>query len=305
MKQPEIRTIAFDDEEYPELLREINGAPKNIFVRGRLKKENDFAFGIVGTRLATNYGKEVAYEISFKLAQAGLTIVSGLALGIDTAAHQGALAAGGRTIAVLACGLDDKTIFPQQNLKLAHQIIENGALVSEYSPGTPATKEKFPLRNRIISGISRGVLIVEAPLRSGALITAHHALEQNREVFAIPGNISSKMSFGTNLLIKQGAALVTRAEDILEELNLKFNLDAGPKKEFKTDNPVEQKIFDILQETGEPKHIDEVVRSSGLKVQNVNVALTAMEMKGIVKNLGNGQYVLDRKYLTDLQDEET
>ena len=168
-----------------------------------------------------------------------------------------------------------------------------------------ADKEKFVARNRIISGLSRGVLVVEAPLRSGALITVRHAIEQNREVFAVPGNISSRMSFGTNLLIKQGAALVTRAEDIFQELNLKFNLETVLKKEFKSDNPVERKIFNILNETGEPKHIDKIARDSGLGVSNVNAALTTMEMKGIIKSHGNGQYALEEKYLTEVEDEES
>ncbi len=275
-----------------------------FYIRGELKKDDDFSFGVVGTRLATNYGKETAYQISFKLAQTGLTIVSGLAYGIDTEAHKGALAAQGRTIAVLGSGIDDKTIFPQQNLKLAHQIIENGALISEYPIGAEPTKEKFPFRNRIISGLSRGILVVEAPLRSGALITAKFALEQNREVFAVPGNISSRMSFGANLLIRQGAALVSRAEDILQELNFKFDVNAALAKNFKPTNEIEEKIFNILDETGDQKHIDEIVRASDFPVQKVNASLTTMEMRGIIKNLGRGQYALEEKYLTSVEDEE-
>lgn len=299
-----IKMISLDEKDYPKILKHINGAPLALYIKGELKKEDDFAFGIVGTRLATAYGKETAYNISFKLAQAGLTIVSGLAYGIDTEAHKGALSSGGRTIAILGSGLDDKTIFPQENVKLAHKIIESGALISEYPIGAGATKEKFPFRNRIISGLSKGVLIVEAPLRSGALITAKCALDQNREVFAVPGNISSRMSFGTNLLIKQGAALITRAEDILQELNLKFNLESELRKKFKSDNMIEEKIFNILDKAGEPKHIDEIVRNSDLAVQNINAALTTMEMKGIIKNLGNGQYALEEKYLTPVEDED-
>lgn len=304
LKEEWITAIASDEDGYPKLLKQIHGGPLLFYIKGELKKEDDFAFGVVGTRLATAYGKETAYTISYKLAQTGLTIVSGLAYGIDTEAHRGALAAQGRTIAVLGSGIDDKTIFPQGNVKLAHKIIENGALISEYPIGAEATKEKFPFRNRIISGLSRGVLVVEAPLRSGALITARCALEQNREVFAVPGNIFSRMSFGTNLLIKQGAALVTRTEDILQELNLKFNLEAELKKEFKSDNPVDEKVFNILNETGESKHIDELIRESGFNVQNVSAALTTMEMKGIIKNLGSGRYILEGKYLTLTEDEE-
>lgn len=304
LEKEKIGFICFDEEEFPKLLKEFKGGPLAFYIRGELKKDDDFSFGVVGTRLATNYGKETAYQISFKLAQTGLTIVSGLAYGIDTEAHKGALAAQGRTIAVLGSGIDDKTIFPQQNLKLAHQIIENGALISEYPIGAEPTKEKFPFRNRIISGLSRGILVVEAPLRSGALITAKFALEQNREVFAVPGNISSRMSFGANLLIRQGAALVSRAEDILQELNFKFDVNAALAKNFKPTNEIEEKIFNILDETGDQKHIDEIVRASDFPVQKVNASLTTMEMRGIIKNLGRGQYALEEKYLTSVEDEE-
>ncbi|MEK7203665.1 MAG: DNA-processing protein DprA [Patescibacteria group bacterium] len=304
LQKEEIKMIVFDDPKFPRLLKQISDSPLLLYLKGELKKEDSFCFGIVGTRLATNYGKETAHTIGFKLAQIGLTVVSGMATGIDTEAHKGALAAAGRTIAVVASGLDEKSLFPQENIGLARKIIGEGALISEHPLGMKADREKFVARNRIISGLSKGVLVVEAPLRSGALITARHALEQNREVFAVPGNISSRMSFGTNLLIKQGAALVTRAEDIFQELNLKFNLESVLKKEFKPNNQIEEKIFNILNETGEPKHIDEIARNSDFTVQKVNSVLTAMEVKGIIKNLGNGQYVLEEKYLTEVEDEE-
>lgn len=304
LKKEAIKLVVSDEPEFPRLLKQIPAAPLFFYLKGELKKEDDFAFGIVGTRLATNYGKETAHTVSFKLAQIGLTIVSGMATGIDTEAHKGALAFGGRTIAVVASGLDEKSLFPQENVGLSRKIVEHGALISEHPLGMKADREKFVARNRIISGLSRGVLVVEAPLRSGALITARHALEQNREVFAVPGNISSRMSFGTNLLIKQGAALVTRAEDIMQELNLKFNLESELKKQFQPENDVDQKIFSILTETGEPKQIDDIVRSSGFGVQNVSAELTKMEMKGIIKNLGNGQYALSEQYLAEIEDEE-
>lgn len=314
LKKEGVKMIVFDEPEFPQLLRQIPAAPLFFYLKGELKREDNFAFGIVGTRLATNYGKETAQTVSFKLAQAGLTIVSGMATGIDTEAHKGALSSGGRTIAAVASGLDEKSLFPQENVGLARKIIERGALISEHPLGMKADREKFVARNRIISGLSRGVLVVEAPLRSGALITAKHALEQNREVFAVPGNISSRMSFGTNLLIKQGAALVTRAEDIMQELNLKFsasggssgggNLESELKKQFQPENDIDQKIFTILTETGEPRQIDEIVRGSGFGVQNISAALTKMEMKGIIKNLGNGQYALTEQYLTEPEDEE-
>lgn len=291
LEKENIKIITFADKNYPRLLKEIPLAPIFFYLKGELKEEDDFSFAIVGTRLATSYGKEVARGIALGLAQAGLTIVSGMALGIDTFAHQAALEMKKRTIAVLASGLDDKSIFPPQNIKLAHQIIENGALISEYPLGMEATKEKFPFRNRIISGLARGVLVVEAPLKSGSLITAKCALDQNRDVFAIPGNIFSKMSYGTNLLIKQGAKVVTRVEDILEELNLKYEIVKPQKLSWPTDE-IEKIIFDILRKTGEPMLIDEIVRMANLPVSKIGAALIAMEMRGIVKNLGSGKFIL-------------
>lgn len=304
-EKEKIRLIVSDEPEFPRLLKQIPDAPLFFYLKGELKKDDNFAFGIVGTRLATAYGKETAHAIGFKLAQVGLTIVSGMAVGIDTEAHKGALAAEGRTIAAVASGLDEESLFPQENVRLAGKIIERGALISEHPIGMKADREKFVSRNRLISGLSRGVLIVEAPLRSGALITARHALEQNREVFAVPGNISSRMSFGTNLLIKQGAALVTRPEDILEELNLKFNLETVLTKNFEPANEAEDKIFKILSGSGETKHIDRISRESGLGIQAAGASLTAMEMKGIIKNFGSGLYALEEKYLTESEDEET
>ncbi len=304
LKREKVKMIADDEPEFPRLLKQIHQAPLFLYVKGELKKEDDFSFGIVGTRLATNYGKETSQTMAFKLAGSGLTIVSGMAIGIDTEAHKGALAAKGRTIAVVASGLDEESLFPQENIELARKISENGAVISEHALGMKADREKFVGRNRIISGLSRGVLVVEAPLRSGALITARHATEQNREVFAVPGNISSRMSFGANLLIKQGAALVNRAEDILQELNLKSSFNSDSPINFKPASGIEEKIFNILNGSGEARHIDEITRMSGLGVQKISPALTAMEMKGIIKNLGSGQYALQDKYLTEIEDEE-
>jgi len=230
LKKEEVDIITYCDDNYPELLKHISFAPLLLYVKGKIIPEDRFSFGIVGTRLATEYGKRVAFDISFKLAQVGLTIVSGLAYGIDACAHKAALEAGGRTIAVLANGLDEKSMFPKENLDLSRKIIENGALISEYPIGTEASKEKFPQRNRIISGLSKGILVAEAPLRSGSLITAKYALDQNRDVFAVPGDISSRMSYGTNWLIKKGAILVTRAQDILDELNIEYEVVSRQRK---------------------------------------------------------------------------
>ena len=288
-----IRMMVPNDQGYPGLLKEIPAAPLFIYVKGRLKPEDNFSFGVVGTRLATDYGKETAFKISSSLSRAGLTIVSGMAYGVDTAAHQGALSASGRTIAVVASGLDERSLFPQENVGLARKIIENGALISEFPIGMKADREKFVSRNRIISGLSKGVLIVEAPLRSGALITARHALEQNREVFAVPGNIFSRMSFGANLLLKQGAGLVTRAEDILQELNIEFKVEAGPKRP-EPKNEVEEKILSIIEASSEPRHLDEIVREAGISVSRISAVLTEMEVRGIIKNFGSSKFGVPR-----------
>ena len=309
MASPEkIKIIKKSSKDYPEILKEISNAPKQLYARGELSKDCNLNFAIVGTRAATEYGKTLAFRIAKELAEMGFTIVSGLALGIDTQAHLGALAGNGKTIAVLGSGINDASIYPGENLKLVKKIIDNGGgVISEYDPKLKSEIWYFPERNRIIAGLSRGVLVIEAPEKSGALITARLALEQNREVFAIPGNISSRTSFGANLLLKQGAALVTRAEDILQELNFKFSLpavDEAGAKVFSSDDKVEEKIFDILNGNGEAKHIDEIARFSGTAVQKINAALTTMEMKGIIKNLGNGKYSLEERYLTPIEDEE-
>ncbi|PIR71606.1 MAG: DNA-protecting protein DprA, partial [Candidatus Nealsonbacteria bacterium CG10_big_fil_rev_8_21_14_0_10_37_25] len=201
----EIKTINIQDKNYPKLLKEIKDPPEILYVRGEILPDDSF-FAVVGTRMASSYGKQVALEIAGDLAEAGLTIVSGMAPGIDTFCHQATLERKGRTIAVLGTGLDEKSIYPQSNLKLAEKILKTGgALISEYPPGTPGSKFTFPQRNRIISGLSLGVLVVEAKQKSGALITAHHAFSQNRKVFAVPGPIHSSNSKGPHYLIKKGA----------------------------------------------------------------------------------------------------
>lgn len=290
-----IKMITKDEKEYPRLLKEIPKAPIFFYQKGKLKPEDDFSFGVVGTRMPSSYGLEVTEYITQELALAGLTIVSGLAIGIDALAHKTAIKVKNRTIAVLASGLDDRSIFPKENLYLAKKIIENGAIISEYPVGMGATKEKFHQRNRIISGLSRGILVVEAPLKSGSLITAKLALEQNREVFAVPGNIFSKNSYGPNLLIKQGAKPVTRAQDILEELNLKYQL-IKIKRKFKPENELEKIVFETLNRANEPLHIDQIIRESGLPIKKVSLALNLMETKGIVKNLGNAKYMLSEDF---------
>jgi len=218
--EEKIKTIKLEDKEYPPLLRKIANPPKTLYVRGEILR-NEKCFAIVGTRRASSYGEDIAFSIARDLSKAGLTIVSGMAIGIDTSAHKGALNANGRTIAVLGAGIDEKTIYPRENLELSEKILENkGCLISEYPAETQGTKFSFPERNRIISGLSLGVLIVEADFGSGALITAKYAREQGKRVFVIPGSIHSINSRGCHDLIKKGAKLVENANDVLKELSL-------------------------------------------------------------------------------------
>jgi len=215
-----IDLITIQDKNYPKLLKEIYAPPALLYIKGNIEPKDEFSLGIVGTRNPSLYGHQITPLITTDLTKAGLTIISGLAKGIDTLTHQTTLNANGRTIAVLGTGIDKESIYPAINKQLAEKITEKGALISEFPIGTQPNAQNFPQRNRIISGLSLGVLVIESPERSGSLITARNALEQNREVFAIPGNILSSNSLGTNKLIKMGAKLVSKADDILEELNL-------------------------------------------------------------------------------------
>ncbi len=284
-----IDLISILDDSYPELLRHIPHPPFLLYVRGSHDVWRNNCFAVVGTRALSEYGKRATPKISTDLARAGFTIVSGLAAGIDTLAHKSALDAGTKTIAVLGCGIDDKTIFPVQNLGLAREIIENGgALLSEYPIGANGTKFSFPQRNRIISGLSRGVLVVEADEISGAMITAKCAIDQNRDVFAVPGNIFAKTSEGANILIKRGAKAVFSADDILEDYEMYLKKE---KKEIKADNEFEAQILAVL--SGEPMTPDEIIRKTGLSPAQNNATLMMMELNRKVKNL-NGRFVLDK-----------
>jgi len=282
-----ISLITILDEDYPELLRHIPDPPFLLYVRGNHGAWTGQCFGVVGTRALSEYGKRVVPHITLDLARAGFNIVSGLAAGIDTLAHKTAIETGMPTIAVLGCGIDDATIFPAQNLGLARKIIERGgAVIGEYAVGTHGTKFSFPQRNRIISGLSRGVLVVEADEISGALITARCANEQGRDVFAIPGNIFAKTSQGTNNIIKKGAKMVTCAEDILEEYEIYLK---KVERMIKADNELEEKILGVL--SGEPTTADKVIRQTSLDAAQVNATLMVMELKKKVKNL-NGRFIL-------------
>ncbi|MBU0476565.1 DNA-processing protein DprA [Patescibacteria group bacterium] len=284
----EIKTIKIEDKDYPKLLKEISGPPKVLYAKGEtLNEENSFA--IVGTRMCSSYGKQAALEIAGELAEAGLTIVSGLAPGIDTFTHRAVVERGKRTIAVLGTGIDEKSIYPKENIELARKIIETGGcLISEYPPGTPGSKFTFPRRNRIISGLSLGVLVIEAKQRSGALITANWAKQQNRLIFAIPGSIYSSNSQGPHILIKQGAKLVERANDILKELNL-------PQKSTRTvltkgENKEENLILNALKE--QALYIDKIIEKTKLSASAVASTLAILEIKSKVRNLGGNIYAI-------------
>ncbi len=291
LQKEEINIISIEDNDYPYLLSKIYDPPPILYFKGNIKSINQFALAVVGSRKVTTYGRQVVQDITSRLAINNLIIVSGMAYGIDTLAHQATLNNHGITIAVLGSGLKRKNIYPAANLNLMEQIIEsNGVVLSEYPPNIPALPTHFPQRNRIISGLSKGVLVIEAGEKSGALITARCALEQGRDVFVIPGSIYSPMSIGANNLIKKGAILVTSAEDILEALDLKQVKQFVENKILAPKSESEKIIFALLSK--EPKHINQIIKKSGLDTATVNSTLTIMEMKGMVKNLGGMQYVL-------------
>ena len=284
----DIKVVTFKNDLYPVFLKDIHDPPIVIYVKGTIKPEEK-AIAIVGSRKATPYGLQMAKVISRELCKCGITVISGMARGIDSYAHLGALDAGGRTIAVLGCGLDKA--YPPENDKMMNRIIETGAVISEYVPGVMPIPQNFPARNRIISGISMGVVVIEANEKSGSLITADFALEQGREVFALPGNVSSTNSVGTNKLIRDGAKIVTCVEDILEEVHIfrssKINIfdqkDMEKERMFRNLEPDERILAACLQE--EPLHIDRIVEKSGLETKTVNAILIMLELKGILNQL--------------------
>jgi len=286
-----VTVLTWHDKDYPSRLKEIYDYPALLYLRGSLLAEDEWCLAVVGTRRATAYGRQVTEEIVADLVQSKITIVSGLARGIDSVAHNSALEAGGRSLAVFACGLD--LVYPAENTDLARRIMQQGALISEYPLGTRPRAENFPRRNRIMSGMSLGVLVTEAGETSGAMITARMALEQNREVFAIPGSILSPASSGSNYLIQEGAKLVRNYTDILEELNLMTVAHQIEMKEIIPASDTESLLLKHL--SAEPAHIDEVCRSSGLPAATVSGTLAMMELKGLVKQTGAMNYVLARE----------
>jgi len=302
LAKEEIDLITILSQNYPKLLKEIYAPPALLYIRGKFEPNDEFGLGIVGTRKLSLYGQQITPLITADLAQTGLTIISGLAKGIDTLAHQAALQVNGRTIAVLGSGLDRASIYPFVNRRLAEEISQKGAVVSEFPMGAQPLAQHFPQRNRIISGLSLGVLIIEAAEKSGALITARDALEQNRDVFAIPGPILAKNSLGPNNLIKMGAKLVAQANDILEELNLPHSfqektsgstplIQANQRdKKILPDN--QEEVLILKQLSNQPIHIDKIIAQTKLCTAIINSTLTLMEIKGKVRNLGGSNYVL-------------
>ncbi|MCL6478127.1 MAG: DNA-processing protein DprA [Peptococcaceae bacterium] len=277
---------------YPEILKNIFDPPPGLFIKGEIIACDSQAVAMVGSRKATRYGITVATRLAGELARAGVTVVSGMARGIDSAAHRGALTAGGRTIAVLGCGVD--VVYPRENARLMEEIALSGAVVSEFPPGSRPEAWHFPVRNRIISGLSAGVVIVEAAARSGALITADFALDQGRDVMAVPGNVTSDLSRGPNRLIRQGAKPVESAGDILEELGLERLFRAeeqeGPGVNLSPEEEAVSRLLDF-----EPVTLDSLVDRSGLPAQKVLVALTFLEMKGLTRQLPGKLYIADNR----------
>ncbi|HEY4689779.1 MAG TPA: DNA-processing protein DprA [Anaerolineae bacterium] len=286
------RVLTWEDADYPPLLRSIPDAPPLLYIKGQLTQADaQWAVAMVGTRRATVYGRQAAIALAGDLARNGVTIVSGLARGIDAAAHTAALKAGGRTIGVMACGIDQ--VYPAEHARLAAQIFEHGALLTEAPIGAPPEAGNFPARNRIISGLALAAIIVEAGEQSGALITADRALEQGREVFAVPGSIFSRASAGTNRLIAEGATLVRSAEDVLEALNLTMIVQQAEAQTAISADPIEASMLNALSH--EPMHIDDLMRTLDMPIAQVSSALAMMELKGLVRQAGGMTYVLARE----------
>ena len=286
LERKNIDVITWDDLEYPRRLKEIEQPPPLLYIKGNLSDEDDWSVAIVGTRRKTVYGIQMAERISTFLSSHGITIISGLARGIDSVAHSNAILNHGRTIAVLGCGVD--RIYPPENKKLAESIINQGALVSDYPPGTPPDGANFPPRNRIISGMSKATVVVEAGKKSGAIITAKFAAEQGREVFAVPGNLNSPQSFGTNWLIQQGARPLVDLDELLEVLNFtRKSMHIQARKSIMPDGN-ENDILNVLGP--ETLHMDEIMARTDMSIDVVSSTLAIMELKGMVRHLGGKNY---------------
>jgi DNA processing protein len=290
LQRADVQVLTLEDPTYPALLREAPGAPPLIYVRGEVQASDSLAVAVVGTRTPTIYGREATLRIVSELAAAGITIVSGLALGIDAIAHTAALEAGGRTLAVLGSGVDQP--YPERNRRLAERIMQQGALISDYPLGTKPVAANFPPRNRIISGLSLGSLVIEAGLRSGALITVNFALEQGRDVFAVPGSIFSPQSAGPLQLIRDGALAVSSAADLLDAIQISTaHVQHEARNELPSD-PVEMRLLELLSYT--PQHTDELGRAAALSAGEAAATLALLELKGFARQAGPMQYVRAR-----------
>ena len=296
LEQHGVRMVCWDSADYPAPLRHIPTSPPTLYIKGDLHESDRWAIAIVGTRKLTEYGRQITREITTGLVRRSITIVSGLARGIDSIAHQVAVDMGGRTIAVLGSGIDQ--IYPPENRRLAEKIANGrGAIISEYALGVPPEAKNFPPRNRIISALSLGSAVIEAGYPSGALITARFAAEQGRNIFAVPGNINSPASKGTNKLIQEGAKLITSAKDILDELQLEYVEEQQALQLSLPDSAEEAALVPHLINT--PIHVDELSRATGLPAALVTSTLTMMELKGMVQQVGGMQYVLIREMRTN------
>jgi len=299
-----ISVLTWEDENYPRRLLEIEQPPPVLYVRGEFCPEDEWSVAIVGTRRVTTYGRQIAEEVAITLARNGVTVISGLARGVDAIAHQAAINAGGRTIAVMGNGVD--RIYPPENRRLADQIITRGALISDYPPGTPPDASNFPPRNRIISGLSLAVVIVEAGYTSGALITASFAADQGRDVFAVPGNITAPQSLGTNRLIFNGARPLLDPREILEALELTMIAQHREARVILPTDALEAQLYATIG--NEPLHVDEIRAQTGLPIEQVTSTLALMELKGMVRQVGGMHYVAVREtqadYKVDKNDDE-
>jgi DNA processing protein len=285
----EVKTVKIEDAEYPIELKKVKDAPKILYYKGILPNPNEKCFAIVGTRRCSPYGQQIALKLSGELANAGLIIVSGLAPGIDTFSHKAVVERKKRTIAVLGTGLDKKSVYPQTNLNLSEKILEyGGCLMSELPEGTPGSKFSFPRRNRIVSGLSLGVLVVEAKIKSGSLITAELAKKQNKKLFAMPGSIFSLNSSGPNKLIKEGAELVENTNDILEKLNLSV---VKVQQKFEAEDSEEKLILDALRE--ESLEVNKIIEKTNLSAPVIATKLALMEISGKIRSLGGNIYSLN------------
>ena len=290
-----IKILTWQDESYPQRLKEIDQPPPVLYIRGEYLPDDLFAVAIVGTRRVTPYGRQITEELSSFLAANGMTVVSGLARGVDAIAHQVSLRAGGRTIGVLGSGVDK--IYPPEHRALAEQMMERGAIISDYAPGTPPEASNFPPRNRIISGLSLAVVVVEAGETSGALITADFAAEQGREVFAVPGSILAPQSKGTNKLIQRGALPLLSVNDLMQALDITRVGEQKVARKIIPADTTEARLFSVLG--SEPLHVDEIRSLAELPIEKVSATLALMELKGLVRQVGGMNYVAVREIQSD------